>query len=86
MLGRLDVRESRARSVMAERVQVTLDVQGMTCDGCAAHEERALRGSAGVEDPKVPSWRAGRATLTADADMTARCNGGARPPLSGVGR
>src|SRR5713226_7262824 len=50
---------------MAERVQVTLDVQGMTCDGCAAHVEHALRGVAGVEEAKVPSCRAGRATLTA---------------------
>jgi mercuric reductase len=54
---------------MAERVQVTLDVQGMTCDGCTAHVEQALRGVAGVEDAKVPSWRAGRATLTAGAEV-----------------
>ncbi len=54
---------------MAERVQVTLDVQGMTCDGFAAHVEQALRGVAGVEEAKVPSWRAGRATLTAGAEV-----------------
>lgn len=35
---------------MAERAQVTLDVQGMTCDGCAAHVEKALHGVPGVED------------------------------------
>ncbi len=52
---------------MAERVQVTLDVQGMTCDGCAAHVEKALRGVAGVEEAKVPNWRGGRATVTAGA-------------------
>ncbi len=50
---------------MAERVQVRLDVQGMTCDGCAAHVEQALRGVAGVEEAKVPSWRGGQATVTA---------------------
>jgi mercuric reductase len=54
---------------MAERVQVTLDVQGMTCDGCAAHVEKALRGVAGVEEAKVPSWRGGRATVTAGASV-----------------
>jgi mercuric reductase len=52
---------------MAERVQVTLDVQGMTCDGCAAHVEKALRGVVGVEEAKVPNWRGGRATVTAGA-------------------
>lgn len=54
---------------MAERAQVTLDVQGMTCDGCAAHVEKALGGVAGVEEAKVPSWRAGRATVTAGASV-----------------
>jgi mercuric reductase len=54
---------------MAERAQVTLDVQGMTCDGCAAHVENALRGVAGVEEVKVPSWRAARATVTATAPV-----------------
>ena len=52
---------------MAERVQVTLHVQGMTCDGCAAHVEKALRGVVGVEEAKVPNWRGGRATVTAGA-------------------
>jgi mercuric reductase len=54
---------------MAERTQVTLDVQGMTCDGCAAHVEKALRAVTGVEDAKVPSWRAARATVTAAAPV-----------------
>jgi mercuric reductase len=54
---------------MAERVQVTLDVHGMTCEGCAAHVEKALRGVAGVEEAKVPSWRGGRATVTAGASV-----------------
>ena len=55
---------------MADRFQVTLDVQGMTCDGCAAHVEKALRGVTGVEDVKVPGWRAGRATVVAGAQVT----------------
>ncbi len=54
---------------MVERTQMTLDVQGMTCEGCAAHVEKALRGVAGVHDAKVPSWRAARATVLAGADV-----------------
>ncbi len=69
MPGRLGVRERGTRSAMAERVQVTLDVQGMTCDGCAAHVEQALRGVAGVEEAKVPGWRAGRGTVTAGVQV-----------------
>ncbi len=53
--------------MMGERVQVTLEVQGMTCDGCAAHVEKALRRVVGVGEAKVPTWRAGRATLTTSA-------------------
>jgi mercuric reductase len=48
---------------MADRFQITLDVQGMTCDGCAAHVEKALGAVAGVEEAQVPSWRSGRATV-----------------------
>ncbi len=54
---------------MADRVQSTLEVQGMTCDGCASHVEKALRGVAGVYDAKVPSWRAARATVVAGAGV-----------------
>lgn len=54
---------------MADRVQVALDVQGMTCDGCASHVEKAPRGGAGVEAATVPSWRTGRATVVARADV-----------------
>ncbi|MBI2564205.1 MAG: FAD-dependent oxidoreductase, partial [candidate division NC10 bacterium] len=54
---------------MADRVQVALDVQGMTCDGCASHVQKALSGVAGVEEATVPSWRAGRATVVAGADV-----------------
>jgi mercuric reductase len=50
---------------MADRVQITLDIQGMTCDGCAAHVEKALGAVAGVEEAQVPGWRSGRATVVA---------------------
>lgn len=55
---------------MPERVQITLDVQGMTCDGCASHVEQALKGVTGVEDAGVPGWRTARATVLAGADVT----------------
>lgn len=54
---------------MTDRTQIALDVQGMTCEGCASHVEKALRGVAGVHDAKVPSWRAARATVLAGADV-----------------
>ncbi len=50
---------------MADRVQVTLQVEGMTCDGCARHVEGALRGVSGVEAVTVPTWQAGKATVVA---------------------
>jgi mercuric reductase len=55
---------------MADRVQVTLQVDGMTCDGCARHVERALSSVAGVGEATVPAWRAGRATAVADIGVT----------------
>lgn len=55
---------------MADRVQLTLDVQGMTCDGCAAHVEKALLGVPGVEAARVPAWRAARATVVATAAVS----------------
>lgn len=54
---------------MGDRVQVTMDVHGMTCDGCAGHVEKALRGVAGVDEAKVPGWRTGRATVVAGANL-----------------
>ena len=54
---------------MTDRVQITLDVQGMTCDGCAAHVKNALEKVAGVEDVKVPTWQAARATVVAGVEV-----------------
>ncbi|MBI4609852.1 MAG: mercury(II) reductase [Candidatus Rokubacteria bacterium] len=55
---------------MADRVQVTLQVDGMTCDGCARHVESAVRGVSGVEEATVSTWQAGRATVVADPGVT----------------
>ncbi len=54
-----------------QQIQVTFQVEGMTCDGCARHVERALRGVPGVEDATVPSWQGGRATVIADKGVAA---------------
>jgi len=55
---------------MAERVQVTLQVGGMTCDGCARHVTSALTSVSGVEEAQVPTWRAGKAAVLATNSVT----------------
>lgn len=50
---------------MAERFQIGLRVEGMTCDGCARHVTSALKGVSGVEEAQVPTWQAGKATVLA---------------------
>jgi len=49
------------------RVQVTLRVEGMTCDGCARHVTKGLDAVRGVVESRVPAWQAGRATVLAEA-------------------
>ncbi|MGB9888622.1 MAG: FAD-dependent oxidoreductase, partial [Anaerolineae bacterium] len=44
-------------------------IEGMTCDGCAAHVRRALEGVDGVRSVVIPNWREGRATVVAEADL-----------------
>ncbi len=55
---------------MADRIQVTLQVDGMTCDGCARHVESALSGVAEGAEATVPTWQAGRATVIAEEGVT----------------
>ncbi len=45
--------------------EITLDIQGMTCDSCAVHVTKALESVPGVERVVVPGWQSGRATLLA---------------------
>ncbi len=54
---------------MADRVQVTLRVEGMTCDGCARHVTKALNAVPGVFESRVPSWQGGKATVLADTSV-----------------
>lgn len=51
----------------AERID--LRIEGMTCDGCAAHVRRALEGVDRVHSVVVPSWQEGRAVVIAEADL-----------------
>ncbi len=50
--------------------QVELRISGMTCEGCAEHVRRALKGVAGAYDVEVPGWQGGRAELVVDESVT----------------
>jgi mercuric reductase len=64
-----ELRHKNERWQMTDCMQITLGVQGMTCDGCASHVQKALGSVPGVEEATVPSWRAGRATVVASPDV-----------------
>ncbi|WP_354680697.1 heavy-metal-associated domain-containing protein [Komagataeibacter sucrofermentans] len=49
--------------------KLTLNIQGMTCDGCAAKVQRALEGVDGVSMVEV-SLEQGKAFVTYDARST----------------
>jgi mercuric reductase len=48
---------------MEKLKRIELDIQGMTCDSCALHVEKALKKVAGVHRVDVPGWESGRATV-----------------------
>ena len=50
-------------------VRVELEVQGMTCDDCARHVERALRAVPGVLSARVPHWSSGRAEAIVEGEV-----------------
>ena len=52
---------------------IDFDIQGMTCDSCATHVERALRDVEGVMNVNVPGWDSHQAhvTVNEDADLDA---------------
>lgn len=52
---------------MSKHQKLTIEIQGMTCESCAQHVERALQGVEGVAQAAVPGWESGRATLRAKA-------------------
>jgi len=51
------------------RQQITLRIEGMTCDGCARHVTKALEGVHGVLESRVPTWQGGKATVLAEASV-----------------
>ena len=54
---------------MSEQMQLTLRIQGMTCDGCARHVAEALRSVPGVREATVSSWRSGTAQAVVGPDV-----------------
>ena len=54
---------------MAKIEQLEFDIQGMTCDSCALHVEKALKSVPGVKSAAVPGWQSSRATVTTDGEI-----------------
>jgi mercuric reductase len=48
---------------MARKEEIVLDVEGMTCDACAAHVRRALEAVPGVAAAQVPGWESKQARV-----------------------
>ena len=54
---------------MAKIEQLEFDIQGMTCDSCALHVERALKKVAGVQEAEVSGWESGRASVVLEGEV-----------------
>lgn len=54
---------------MTEKTKIELNIEGMTCDSCAAHVERALKSVPGVATVNVPGWESGRASVNTSTDV-----------------
>lgn len=54
---------------MSNRQQIIVQIEGMTCDGCAAHVRKALSAIDGVGEVRLPSWQAGKAEVLAEAAL-----------------
>ena len=54
---------------MSEQQRILLCVEGMTCDSCADHVLRALKGVPGVIEVDVPGWQSGRAELVVNGEV-----------------
>lgn len=54
-----------------DQQQIKLRIGGMTCVHCAEHVTHALETVAGVKRVDLPGWRATRATVVADAGVSA---------------
>lgn len=54
---------------MSGQEKIRLAVRGMTCGGCASHVVKALQSVPGVQSAAVADWKAGQATVVADAGL-----------------
>lgn len=54
---------------VADRVQITLRVEDMTCDGCTRHVTKGLESVEGVLESRVPTWQGGKATVLAESSV-----------------
>ncbi len=55
---------------MSETLQITLQIDGMTCDGCARHVSTVVAAVEGVHDVKIPTWQSGRAIAVVSPGVT----------------
>lgn len=54
---------------MALREEISLAVEGMTCEACAHHVQQALERVAGVVSAEVPGWRSARARVVVNPEV-----------------
>lgn len=50
--------------------RIELKIEGMTCDGCAAHVREALQAIPGVIMVEVPGWQQGQATVVGSGELS----------------
>lgn len=50
--------------------KIELSIQGMTCDSCAMHVEKALQSVSGAIHVRVPGWASGRATVEVSGEVS----------------
>jgi mercuric reductase len=55
--------------IMTETRRIELDIQGMTCDSCALHVEKALKSVPGVQSATVPGWESRKAVALVDPEL-----------------
>ncbi len=55
---------------MTDRQHVNLRIEGMTCEGCARHVQKALSGVTGVESAEVGDWKDGTAAVIAGPNVS----------------
>ncbi len=54
---------------MTDTKRIELNIQGMTCDSCALHVEKALKSVPGVQSAIVPGWESQKAVALVDPEL-----------------